>query len=86
MVKVPLEGGEREWRSGRVEEWIEGGRRQEAGGRRQEAEGFFNWFLACRLGTHFRRLRLQWLDQRQQPLGIHSQPPGWERGDTSLDP
>jgi hypothetical protein len=26
-----------------------------------------NWFPAWRLGTHSRRLRLQWLDQRQQP-------------------
>ncbi|MEH1764957.1 MAG: TonB-dependent siderophore receptor [Nostoc sp.] len=43
-----------------------------------------NPFPASRLGTDSGRLRLQGLDERQQPLGIHSQPRGWERGDTSL--
>ena len=43
------------------------------------------WFLAWRLGTDLGRLGLQWLDQRQQPLGIHSQPGGWERGNTNYE-
>ncbi|WP_335218999.1 hypothetical protein [Nostoc sp.] len=28
-----------------------------------------DWFPAWRLGTDFGRLRLQWIDQRQQPSG-----------------